>query len=181
MKNLGIIFLSILICVFVIGCFCFDKNKSSNISSADYLRLHIRANSNNEDDQKVKYLVKSEVLNFINSDAQTFTSKITIENYFKEKEKTLENYINNVLLENGFGYISNITLTSEYFPTRTYNGVTLESGIYDAIIIKLGKAEGNNWWCVAYPPLCFMYESSNFGNITYKSKVLEIINKFFKR
>lgn len=180
MKYLSVILLGLLFCVFVVGCVCFNNTTSTNISGTDYLRLHIRANSNSEEDQKVKYLVKSEVLNCINDDSEKFTSKQNIEKYFKSHKDYLENYIDNILKENGFDYISNITLNNEYFPTRTYNGVTLESGFYDAIIIKLGKAEGNNWWCVAYPPLCFMYESSNFGNITYKSKLLEIINKFFK-
>jgi len=99
---------------------------------------------------------------------------------FNDNKRNLTTFIDNILKEQGFDYISNIKLNNEYFPTRTYNDVTLESGFYDAIIVELGKAEGNNWWCVAYPPLCFMYESSNFGNITYKSILLELINKFFK-
>lgn len=181
MKYLSVVLLGLLFCLFAVGCFCFNNTGTNiGVSGADYLRLHIRANSNSDEDQKVKYLVKTEVLNYINSDAEKFTSKHNIENYFKKNKSALENYIDKVLNNNGFNYISNISLNNEYFPTRTYNGVTLQSGFYDAIIIKLGKAEGNNWWCVAYPPLCFMYESSNFGNITYKSKLLEIINKFFK-
>lgn len=167
--------------MFVIGCFCFNTTSNHlGIGEADYLRLHIRANSNSDNDQKVKYLVKTEVLNYINSSAEHFTSKEKIEDYFNTNKTSLENYINKVLFNNGFNYISNIIINNEFFPTRTYNGVTLQSGFYDAIIIKLGQAKGNNWWCVAYPPLCFMYESSNIGNITYKSKLLEIINKFFK-
>ena len=181
MKYLSVILLTLLFCVFSIGCISFTSTSaSSSVTNADYLRLHIRANSNSEADQNVKYLVKTEVLNYINSDCEKFTSKQNIENYFAQNKNKIQNYINLVLKQNNFNYTSNIKLNNEYFPTRTYNNVTLKSGFYDAIIIELGEAQGNNWWCVAYPPLCFMYESSNFGNITYKSKLYEIISKFFK-
>lgn len=173
------------VCIAVIICVCSfafkDVNNGSvSIQNADYLRIHIRANSNNEEDQNVKYLIKDELLNYITPNVAQCDTKKELENYFINNKNNITNFINNILQENGFDYISNIKLNNEYFPTRTYSGVTLESGFYDAIIVELGKAEGNNWWCVAYPPLCFMYESSNLGNITYKSILLELINKFFK-
>lgn len=173
------------ICIAVIICvssFTFknENNGSVAIQNADYLRIHIRANSNNEEDQNIKYLIKDELLNYITPSVANCKTKQELEYYFTNNKKNITNFIDDILQENGFNYISNIKLNNEYFPTRTYNTVTLESGFYDAIIVELGKAEGNNWWCVAYPPLCFMYESSNLGNITYKSILLEIINKFFK-
>ena len=158
-----------------------NPNNSVAIQNADYLRIHIRANSNEECDQDVKYLIKDELLNFITPNIAKCETKQELEEYFEDNKKFLTNFIDNILQQQGFDYISNIKLNNEFFPTRTYNNVTLESGFYDAIIIELGKAEGNNWWCVAYPPLCFMYESSKMGNITYRSKIIEIINKFFKR
>ena len=180
MKYLSVILLSLLFCLFLVGCFFFREDSSTNINNPDYLRLHIRANSNSEEDQNVKFKVKSEVLNYINADSAKFTSKQNIENYFARNKNEIESYINKVLQKNNFTYTSKVKLNNEYFPTRTYNNVTLEGGFYDAIIIELGSGEGNNWWCVAYPPLCFVYESSNFGNVTYKSKLYEIISKFFK-
>lgn len=172
-------------CIAVVICICsftFKEvdNNSVVIQNTEYLRIHIRANSNDENDQNVKYLIKDELLNYITPSVSECKTKQQLENYFVENKKDLTNFVNNILKEQGFDYISNIKLNNEYFPTRTYGEVTLESGFYDAIIVELGNAEGNNWWCVAYPPLCFMYESSNFGNITYKSILLEIINKFFK-
>lgn len=181
MKYLSVVLLSLLFCVFALAV-SLNNNVSSSVNSnnTEYLRLHIRANSNSVEDQNVKYLVKTELLNYINTDCEKFTTKQNIEKYFAQNKNSLENFINSVLKENDFSYTASIVLKNEYFPTRTYNNVTLDSGFYDALIIELGKAEGNNWWCVAYPPLCFMYESENFGNITYKSKLFEIISKFFK-
>lgn len=185
----GKIIMKYLSCIIFV-CFCVligvftlvfnGENKAKNITNADYLRIHIRANSNDEEDQNVKYLIKDKLLNYITPSVANCETKEDLENYFKQNKTKITNFINNILSEEGFDYISNIKLNNEYFPTRTYNGVTLENGFYDAIIVELGKAEGNNWWCVAYPPLCFMYETSDFGNITYKSIILELVNKFFK-
>ena len=57
-----------------------------------------------------------------------------------------------------------------------YDGVTLEAGVYDALILELGTGKGDNWWCVVYPPLCF---TGGNANVIYKSKIAEIIRKFF--
>ena len=53
----------------------------------------------------------------------------------------------------------------------------VEKGFYDALIINLGSGEGDNWWCVVYPPLCFVGE----GNYVYRSKIKDVINDFFKK
>lgn len=181
MKVFKIAVISLLFIVFMVGCLYLNGSNQTSLKSADYLRLHIRANSNSEDDQNIKFEIKNQVLNLITNDVANIQTKEDLAQYFITNKQSLENFVNNILKENGFDYISTITVKNEYFPVRTYQDVTLTSGFYDAIIIELGKAEGNNWWCVAYPPLCFMYESSKMGNITYRSKIVEIINKFFKR
>ena len=56
----------------------------------------------------------------------------------------------------GFTYRSSVKLAVERFPTRTYGDLTLGEGYYDALIVNLGSGEGDNWWCVVYPPLCFL-------------------------
>ena len=86
---------------------------------------------------------------------------------------------NKVLAENGFTYTIHAKLCQEQFPDRNYDNVTLAAGVYDALIIELGSGSGNNWWCVVYPPLCFVGGESNGTNtIVYKSKLLEIINQW---
>ena len=83
-----------------------------------------------------------------------------------------------MLLESGFNYQSKVQIREEYFPTRVYDGITLDAGVYDAVIIELGNAQGQNWWCVVYPPLCFVNVGTKYE---YKSKILEIVNDFIKR
>lgn len=144
----------------------------------DYLRLHIRANSNSEIDQNIKYEIKDELVEFLTPYFCNVTSKneaVEIVNNLKEK---MSEICVEVLRKNGFNYSANVKINNEYFPTRTYSNTTLESGYYDAVIVELGSAEGDNWWCVMYPPLCFITRE-NQTEITFKSKIVEWFKSLF--
>ena len=149
----------------------------SGSSNADFLRIHIRADSNDQADQNVKFQVKSAVVDYLTpylSNAQTKQQAMSV---VKGQLQNIEKVCDKVLYENGFSYTSHAKLCQEQFPDRNYGDVTLAAGVYDALIIELGSGSGNNWWCVVYPPLCFVGGESNGTNsIVYKSKLLEIIN-----
>ena len=89
----------------------------------------------------------------------------------------IERVADKVLAKNGFNYTSHAEWRKEEFPTRVYDGVTLEAGVYDALIVELGTGKGDNWWCVVYPPLCFSGAAGS--NVQYRSRILEIIRNFF--
>lgn len=145
-----------------------------------YLRVHIRANSNEKEDQAVKYSVKTAVVDFLTpllSNGKTFKQAYEIIN---DNLSNIEAVADKVLKDNGFSYKSHAKLNEEYFPTRSYGEYTLENGYYDALILNLGTGEGNNWWCVVYPPLCFIgKEGNDKNNVKYRSKLVEIIKNFF--
>lgn len=144
----------------------------------EYIRIHVRANSNLEIDQNVKYEIKDEIVSYlIPSIAQCQTREDFIVTIIKNLE-AIKNVANNVLKQKGFSYSANVKFCKENFPTRSYDGVVLESGIYDAIIVELGTAKGDNWWCVVYPPLCFI--SNNSQDVMYKSRILEILKSILK-
>ncbi len=115
------------------------------------VRLHIIANSDESDDQRVKLLVRDEMIlrqNEIFSDGiQKTLSK-------KQKEKLTDEAIK-VLRKQGINYDVRVETGNFYFPTKRYENITLPAGYYDAVRVVLGKGEGQNWWCVMYPPLCF--------------------------
>ncbi|MDE7301218.1 MAG: stage II sporulation protein R, partial [Clostridia bacterium] len=69
-------------------------------------------------------------------------------------------------------------IREEKFPTRVYGDLTLDEGVYDALIVELGTGTGDNWWCVIYPPLCFTAANSD---VEYRSIIYDIINKFFNK
>jgi stage II sporulation protein R len=143
--------------------------------TSEYLRIHIRANSNSEIDQSVKYLVKDAIVEvmipFLSECETKSEAESTISKHFDLIEKTA----NQILAANGFFYTSRAHIATEEFPTRDYNGFVLEKGFYDALILELGEGKGNNWWCVVYPPLCFLNNNPSGEGVIYKSKLVEII------
>ncbi len=164
--------------LFIIMFLIFIQPKISDKTETSFLRIHIRANSNEAMDQYVKYQVKEEIVNAITPLIANCTTFEQAKQVLSENLNYIDEISDAVLKKNGFNYKSVSNINNEYFPTRSYDGYVLESGLYDALVIQLGKAEGDNWWCVVYPPLCFVNTSAE--NIIYKSKILEIINKFFK-
>lgn len=144
----------------------------------EYLRIHVRANSNDETDQAVKYKVKDKIVGFLSDKVAEFKTKSDAERYIKKNLRKIEGIADEVLRENGFLYESSARVALEEFPTRRYEDFCLESGFYDALIIDLGSGEGDNWWCVVYPPLCFTGSEAGYE---YRSKIYEIINEFKKR
>ena len=160
----------IIIVIFSILSLYACANSQDEIS---YLRIHIRANSNSDEDQNVKYGVKDIVVTYLTPFVKDCVSIDQVKEIINEHHDNVVTLVSNYLYENGFEYGCTMNINNEFFPTRTYGDVTLESNYYDAIIINLGSGQGNNWWCVVYPPLCFSGQ-----NIVYKSKIVELIKKY---
>ena len=180
MKQIVIgIFCVIIIFILAIGV---NTNNTYNDESTDILRIHVRANSNKIEDQQVKYKIKDAIVDYLIPCLQSVETKQDVEDVINNKKFELQCIANNILIKEGFNYKSNIKINNEEFPTRSYDGVVFESGFYDAVIVELGEAVGDNWWCVIYPPICFTsYSKSNNQKIVYKSKIVEIIDKILKR
>ena len=136
------------------------------------MRIHIRANSNEICDQEVKYEIRDEVVKYLTPVVSKCLSKEQAILKIQREQSAIKALIDHYLLKNGYDYGCKVSVKNENFPTRVYNGVTLEAGYYDALIIELGSGIGDNWWCVVYPPLCFM------GNedVNYRSKIFDLIN-----
>ena len=166
-------FLSILsvIAITLILVFCGNIGGTSQ----EYFRIHIRANSNSSKDQNVKYVVKDAVVDYLIPLLSEVETKIEAEEVLNDNLNNIEDVANSILLQNGFSYKSKAYISFEEFPTREYDDLVLEEGFYDALILALGTGTGDNWWCVVYPPFCFL-ESKNSENYVYISKIWEIIN-----
>ncbi len=172
------ILIGILIVAIAGLCFAFAGTAEKETAHDAYLRVHIRANSNGEADQTVKYLVRDRVVEFLTPTVAGAEDKETAVSLIRGKLGEIAKVADEVLRRNGFFYGARASLREEEFPTRVYDGVTLEAGVYDALIVELGSGSGDNWWCVVYPPLCFTGGNSN---VVYKSKILEIIDNFFRK
>ena len=147
--------------------------------TAEYLRIHIRADSNEDAAQSVKYEIRDEVVDFLIPVLATARDKEAAKAAIRENFGGIEKAANKVLISHGFSYLAKAELKAEYFPSRVYDGVTLPAGEYEALILKLGSGKGNNWWCVAYPPLCF--STAGGKNVAYKSLILERIAEWKAR
>lgn len=144
-------------------------------ADTEYLRIHIRADSNEREAQAIKYEVKDAVVAYLTPFIAECDTKRKAESMLTGRLSEIEAVADKVLTEQGFDYSSHAKINTENFPTRSYGDFTLEQGYYDALIIELGSGKGDNWWCVVYPPLCFTGEGTNY---VYKSKILEIIKNF---
>lgn len=167
-----------LISIAIILLTAFGVYVNSNATNYEYLRIHIRANSNSENDQAVKYQIKTAVVEYLTPFIAECDTKQKAKQVFLEREEEIEKVADKVLADFGFSYRARVDIRAEQFPTRTYDGVTLNAGVYEAIIIELGDAKGQNWWCVVYPPLCFVGAGTKYE---YKSKIVEIVNEFFNK
>ena len=145
----------------------------------DVVRIHIRANSNLKVDQEVKLSVRDSVVEFITPLLSECENSEGVKETLGLNLNSIKNIAERVLIEKGFDYGASVEINNEYFPSRDYGGVTFAADYYDALIIRLGSGTGDNWWCVAYPPLCFVGENAGNNSVKYKSKLIELINKFW--
>jgi len=137
------------------------------------VRLHVLPHSNSESDQQLKLYVRDGVLylmrEFLTGDEDKTAALALIE----ENLEVIEVRAYEILREHGAEYVVSAYITRERFPTRHYDGITLPPGYYTAIRIDIGAAVGQNWWCVAFPPLCFVNstraQSRNAGEPTLQN------------
>lgn len=119
-------------------------------------RLHVIANSNSDEDQNLKYIVRDRVIEYMSSISQNASSKEDVIEIAKANLDKIQAIASQTIRENGYTYSVNVEVGNFSFPSKRYGDITLPPGYYDALRIKIGKAEGQNWWCVMFPPLCFV-------------------------
>ena len=147
----------------------YEKN---DVIPSDAIRFRIIANSNDRLDQTTKMLIKKDLeANFFPLLEESSSKEETISIIKKNQnvlKKTLEKY--NVPYSINYG--------NNYFPEKKWNGKTYKEGNYESLVISLGEASGNNWWCIMYPPLCLLEKNtSQETDVEYKSYLWEIISQ----
>lgn len=172
-KNCIIFLLSIIITLTTLG-FSGVFAETPALECAEYLRIHIRADSNVQEAQAVKYRVRDDVVEYLTPLVATYRDKDAAIAGVAAHLDEISALATATLKEYGYSYSATAELMVEEFPTRVYDGCTLPAGKYSALVLKLGSGAGDNWWCVVYPPLCF----STAQNVVYRSKIAEIIADF---
>lgn len=118
------------------------------------VRLHVLANSNGEEDQELKLLVRDRVLARATELLTQAGNRAEAESLLRRELPELEALAARELRANGCDYPVTAELTDTEFPTREYDGFTLPAGEYLALRVVIGEGAGRNWWCVVFPPLC---------------------------
>ena len=158
------------------SAFSYVEAVSEEISNSVF-RLHVIANSDSEEDQNLKYEVRDSLLKYMNSLCSGIFSKEEAINIAQEHIQDFENIARAIILDNGYQYNVSVEVGQYNFPTKQYGDVSLPSGIYDALKVNIGSASGNNWWCVMFPPLCFVDVSSGIVPDSSKKLLQENISK----
>lgn len=128
---------------------------SNNIADSVF-RLHVIANSDSKEDQELKLKVRDELLSYMNIISKDSANKQEAMQIANEHKEEFTQIAEKVIKENGYNYTVNVQVGKADFPTKYYGDITLPAGTYDALKVQIGEAKGQNWWCVMFPPLCFV-------------------------
>ena len=162
----------------IIGLFIFIVsavllNEKENLLIPDNaIRFRVIANSDTKFDQELKMTIKNEV------EKELYKIIANVDNIDEAREIINNNLeqIDNIVKKYNVTY--DISFGDNFFPEKEYKGVKYQAGNYESLVIKLGSGEGQNWWCVLFPPLCLLDENKNLENAEYELYASKIINKF---
>ena len=157
MKKLkNILVLSLLFSLYIfISAYSYVSAISTNLYDSVF-RLHVIANSDSTEDQNLKYVVRNNLINYMNEQKDEFTTKEDVINFAKNHLDDLKKVAENTIKDEGYTYSVTVEIGKFEFPTKNYGDISFPSGFYDALRVKIGSASGQNWWCVMFPPLCFV-------------------------
>lgn len=172
MKNF-IIILGILIIYLVIGNVSAEEVKIPD----EAIRFRVVANSDSEYDQNIKLKVKTEVEKELYNLLKDTKGIDEARNKINDNLDYIDNKINKLLLKEKYNLGYNLNFGYNYFPEKEFNGVTYSEGIYESLLVTLGEGNGDNWWCVLFPPLCLL-EAEESDEIEYKFFIQELIEKY---
>ncbi len=163
----------LIIIALIVVCLVSIKNANVVIPK-EAIRIRIIANSNTEADKDLKMSVRDEVakkLYVLLKDAKNLQEARKIIN------SNLDNLNISVLNDNNQSY--KINYGKNYFPKKVYKGIIYEEGNYESLVITLGKGQGDNFWCVLFPPLCLLEGNENTKDVEYQFFIKELLNKYF--
>ena len=166
----------------------------------DTVRLHILANSDSGEDQELKITVRDGILkkysDLLSKCESTEDAELKISAILSDIERDAED----IIADAGYDYRVKATIGKEWYDTREYNDFTMPCGIYTSLKIVIGEGDGQNWWCVMYPPLCTELASESApsddaiadyskeeitliqgGKYTVKFKILELLSSAFTK
>lgn len=204
----------IIILIMVFGCEIIGQvlikradSKMTEDISGKIIRFHVLANSDTKEDQELKLKVKDEIIKFIQPKLLESKSIEESREILLKSDEEIKKIADKIIKDNGYSYEVKTELQKENFPVKQYGDIVLPQGEYEAYRVLIGDYKGQNWWCVMFPPLCFVDVTKgqienektkeelgsvldknememvcdNKQNIEIKSKVFEIIKELTQK
>ena len=141
------------------------------------IRIRIIPNSNSDFDQSMKLKVKEKLEITIFDLLKNVSTYDEARDIIKNNLNLIDKDIDKVFADNNYDMDYSVNYGFNYFPSKEYKGIKYEEGYYESLLVTLGKGEGDNWWCVLFPPLCLI-EGEESSEIEYKSFIKEILEKY---
>ncbi len=167
---------ALLLAVLLIGqivFLCHDKK----VLQENLIRLHIVANSDSEEDQHLKLMVKDRINNWLQPEMSNLKTKDDAERFLTQNLGTIQEIAAEEMTMNGYTYPVTVCLEEKAFDTRVYTTFSLPEGIYNALCVNIGAAAGKNWWCVAFPTLCLPTSCTEFVETAAKSGISDQLSE----
>ena len=153
-----------------------ETKSTVSVLSHSAIRFHILANSDSVSDQALKMRVKESVVNYIYEKTGDFKTVDEAKNFILNNDKTIKSIATKAIADNGYDYTVSSTFGFSDFPVKTYGDVIFPKGTYTSYTIKIGNGKGHNWWCVLYPPLCFVDVSTGVLPDNSKEKLRDSLS-----
>ncbi len=161
-------------------CIFQQTGDDTPIIPKEAIRFRVLANSNSEEDQKIKEYVRDDLQKELYETLKDTTSIQEAKEIILKNLDTYDTIVKNTLKAHNYQMPYTIDYGNHYFPQKVYKGIPYQAGSYESLLVTLGNGEGNNWWCVLFPPLCLLEaEETTTSEVQYKFFVSEILDRFF--
>jgi stage II sporulation protein R len=168
------------ILIIIISIFVYINVNAEVIIPGDAIRVRVVPNSNSVVDQNMKEKVKNYVSNYMTLKLDGVTNVDEARGIISDSLDELNSDIEKIFNDNGYDMDFNVSFGENHFPDKIYKGVVYNEGDYESLVVYIGEAKGDNWWCVLFPPLCLLEaDEADTGEVEYKTIVGEVIDKIF--
>ena len=168
------------IVVIIVSIFVYINVNAEVIIPNEAIRVRVVPNSNSVMDQDMKEKVKEYVSGYMYLKLNGVYDVELARDIIKDSIDEINSGIEDIFDNNGYDMDFSINFGDNYFPDKNYKGVIYNEGDYESLVVYIGEAKGDNWWCVLFPPLCLLEaEESDTGEVEYRSFVSDLIEKIF--
>lgn len=175
-KKLLISLALIISIIYILNSYSISEEAYMDDIRNQIIRFHVRANSDSDEDQALKLKVRDKILEETQPLLQDSKSIDETRAIMEDNLDSIKSIAYEVLREEGKDYNIEVNLGIEKFPTRKYGNIVFPAGEYETLLVEIGQGKGQNWWCVMFPPLCFVDMVS--GTAAYAEEdLLEVMSQ----